>query len=188
MPRKDNKKSRVYNEMVDKNKKIKNSENINSINKEIYIIATLNINKYNIHKPIRIINSFEESKIKILGINLENNYLYENEEEIRQNCIIKINNKIIRFNYFIKFNKEGNYLIKYIFIEKIINADFLFFQCENIKILNLLNLSSFNSQNVTNMSYMFCGWYSLTNLNLSSFNTQNVINMSCMFSECYWYE
>ena len=47
-----------------------------------------------------------------------------------------------------------------------------------------LNLSNFNTQNVTNMSYMFFGCNSLTNLNLSNFYTQNVTNMSGMFSNC----
>ena len=41
-----------------------------------------------------------------------------------------------------------------------------------------LNLSSFNTQNVTEMMGMFYGCKFLINLNLSSFNTQNVLNMS----------
>ena len=55
--------SRTYNEMIEKNKKINKSEISNNINKENYIIAEININKYNINEDIRIINSFEESKI-----------------------------------------------------------------------------------------------------------------------------
>ena len=50
--------------------------------------------------------------------------------------------------------------------------------------LTNLDLSNFNTQNVTNMSDMFYGCNSLTNLNLSNFNTQNVTNMSLMFSFC----
>ena len=34
------------------------------------------------------------------------------------------------------------------------------------------------------MSFMFSGCNSLTNLNLSNFNTQNVTDMSGMFSGC----
>ena len=34
------------------------------------------------------------------------------------------------------------------------------------------------------MSFMFDGCKSLSNLNLSNFNTQNVTNMSSMFHEC----
>ena len=38
-----------------------------------------------------------------------------------------------------------------------------------------INLSNFNTQNVTNMSNMFYKCKSLTSLDLSNFNTQNVI-------------
>ena len=34
------------------------------------------------------------------------------------------------------------------------------------------------------MSCMFLGCSSLNNLNLSNFNTQNVTNMGCMFYKC----
>ena len=47
--------------------------------------------------------------------------------------------------------------------------------------LTTLNLSSFDTSNVTNMSYMFYGMSNLTTLDLSSFNTSKVIDMSCMF-------
>ena len=43
--------------------------------------------------------------------------------------------------------------------------------------LSSLDLSNFNTQNVTDMSYMFCGCNSLSSIDLSNFNTQNVINM-----------
>ena len=44
--------------------------------------------------------------------------------------------------------------------------------------LTNLNLSNFNTQNVTNMSFMFSECDSLTNINLSNFNTQNITNMN----------
>ena len=50
--------------------------------------------------------------------------------------------------------------------------------------LNELNLSNFNTNNVTKMYCMFSGCSSLKELNLSNFNTNNVTNMSCMFSRC----
>ena len=50
--------------------------------------------------------------------------------------------------------------------------------CKNIE---YLNLSSFNTQNVTNMEKMFFNYNNLKELNLpSSFNTQNVTNMMRM--------
>ena len=50
----------------------------------------------------------------------------------------------------------------------------MFYRCES---LESVNLSNFNTQNVTNMSYMFSDCSCLNNLNLSNFNTQNVTNM-----------
>ena len=47
-----------------------------------------------------------------------------------------------------------------------------------------LDLSSFNTSKVTNMSYMFSGCTSLTSLDLSRFDTSNVATMSFMFNKC----
>ena len=54
--------------------------------------------------------------------------------------------------------------------------------CEKLK---EINLSSFNTKNVTNMSFMFGLCKNLVDLNLSSFNTENVTNISCMFFGCH---
>ena len=108
------------------------------------------------------------------------NYDKSNEKEIKEKCIIKINNERILFPYNIN-NLEGKYIIKYIFKNNLANAKGLFYECKN---LISLDLSNFNTQNVTNMSTMFYGCSSLTNLNLSNFKTQNVTNMSCMFDGC----
>ena len=55
---------------------------------------------------------------------------------------------------------------------------------ENCSGLTSLNLSSFNTANVTDMSAMFENCSGLTSLNLSSFNTANLENMNNMFSRC----
>jgi len=57
----------------------------------------------------------------------------------------------------------------------------MFWECSS---LESIDLSSFNTNNVTNMSYMFCYCSSLKSLDLSSFNTNNVTNMSYMFDGC----
>ena len=57
----------------------------------------------------------------------------------------------------------------------------MFSYCES---LESIDLSSFNTNNVTNMSYMFSGCKSLESIDLSLFNTNNVTNMSHMFSHC----
>ena len=47
-----------------------------------------------------------------------------------------------------------------------------------------LNLSNFNTNNVTDMERMFDGCSSLKELNISNFNTNNVTNMNGMLSGC----
>ena len=64
---------------------------------------------------------------------------------------------------------------------KVTNMSYMFSNCYN---LTSLDLSSFNTTNVTDMTQMFveCG---LTSLDLSNFDTSKVTNMSYMFSYCY---
>ena len=49
--------------------------------------------------------------------------------------------------------------------------------------LNELDLSNFNTSNVTDMSYMFQRCTSLENLNISNFNMDKVKNTNGMFEE-----
>ena len=65
--------------------------------------------------------------------------------------------------------------------QNVTDMRYMFYCCGS---LTSLNLSSFNTQNVTDMSCMFRGCSSLTSLNLSSFNTQNVTDMFAMFDGC----
>ena len=51
--------------------------------------------------------------------------------------------------------------------------------------LTTLDLSNFDTSKVTDMKYMFNEMYGLTSLNLSSFNTSNVMDMSCMFAHMF---
>ena len=146
-----------------------------------YILVEINIEGDDINKNIRILNSFEEYKRINECDDEEDDYKYENEKEIKENCIIKINNKIIPFNYLYKFKEKGKYKIEYSFKNNIKNLAFLFNECNS---LTNIDLSNFNTQNTINMSSMFEGCKSLTNIDLSNFNTQNVTNMRCMFIGC----
>ena len=89
-----------------------------------YIIADINIKENN--QIIRIINSYEEC-------NKENPFdkyekEYENEKEIKDNCEIRINDKIIKFVYFYEFKEKGKYNIKYIFKNNIKNCNHMFYK------------------------------------------------------------
>ena len=57
----------------------------------------------------------------------------------------------------------------------------MFLECCNI---TQIDLSSFDTSNVTNMNNMFYGCSSLISLDLSNFDTMDVTNMNSMFSGC----
>ena len=150
-------------------------------NNQTYIIYNkIKINDYDLNEDIRIINSYEEnyrnSKKKD-----KYNIDFENEKDIQENIEIKINNKKIKFSYFYKFEKEGEYTIEYTFKNPINKINHLFSECNNIA---SIDLSQYNTHNVTHMNGLFNNCKSLTHLNLSNFDTQNVINMNNMFSDC----
>ena len=129
--------------------------------KNNYIVAEININENEINKNIRIINSFENSKKQFFITNMDKGLYYENEQELKEKCKIIINNKIIKFNYYYKFKKIGKYKIEYLFKENLEKADYMFYGCN---FLTYINLSNFNTHNVTNMSCMFYGCNSLINI------------------------
>ena len=64
------------------------------------------------------------------------------------------------------------------YFQPILNDINMFYNCSS---LTSLNLSNFNTNNVTNMSSMFRYCSKLTSLNLSNFNTNNVTNMRNLF-------
>ena len=146
-----------------------------------YILAEINIEEDDINKNIRILNSFEEYKRINKCDDKEDDYKYENEKEIKENCIIKIDGKIIPFNYLYKFKEKDKFKIVYSFKNNIKSLSNLFRESNS---LTNIDLSNFNTQNVTNMSYMFSKCNSLANINLSNFNTEKVTNMRSMFLEC----
>jgi len=113
---------------------------------------------------------------------LDNTEYHVNLKELNElNTEIFINNKNYKYIKCFKPEKEGLYEIKIKFNIKIKNCNCMFGGCSN---LTNINLSSFDTKDVTNMSYMFGGCSNLTNINLSSFDTKNVTNMSYMFGGC----
>ena len=161
---------------------------INDIIKKCYnniIIAEMIIKEEDINKKIRIINSYEEyireEKIRIGELYVNYNDKYENEKEIKDNCKIEINGKIFPFVYYFTFLQKGKFIIKYSFSKNLTNTNHMFYNCNNLTNINLLN---FKTQNINDMSWMFSGCASLTNINLSNVNTENVTDMSYMFDGC----
>ena len=150
-----------------------------------YIIGEININLNDVNKDIRIINTYEEIKryksFEYYNYITENIINIYNENEIKENIDILINNEKINFSYICKFKEPGKYIIKYIFKTSMKNAGALFYDCKKIK---KLDLSNFHTKYIYNMSNMFAGCNSLSSINLSNVYTHNVIDMSCMFSYC----
>ena len=142
------------NEKFDKDSKIDLKNNILVNNN--YIIAEIYIGDNDINKKIRIINSYEEY--------MRNEKPYDdldkdrmNEKEIKE-CIIKINDELIPFNYYYQFKKKGNNIIKYSFKNYSTKVNDIFNKCED---LIKIDLSSFNNADNSNVSLMFNGCYKL---------------------------
>ena len=138
---------------------------INNIN---YIKCIHEIKKDDLGKDIQILNN--------------EFFIREKNEEIlkKMNAIINgaLKSNILTY----KFNKEGLYTIYITSNGLIKNMSSMFSFCSSLK---EINLSSFNTNQVTDMSYMFSHCSSLKEINLSSFNTNQVTNMSSMFYHCH---
>ena len=71
--------------------------------------------------------------------------------------------------------------LKYLNTEQVTNMSYMFSYCSA---LTSLDLSNFNTAKVRDMSYMFFRCSALSSLDLSNFNTAIVTNMSYMFNGC----
>jgi len=129
------------------------------------------------------------------GIDILHDYKYDNYEMLyeesynegknninEENIEIYVNDKKIKFNYKYESDEIGPITIKFKFKKLLTSTAFMFSGCKS---LESIDLSSFNTNNVTNMSYMFSCCKSLESIDLSSFNTNNVTDMSHMFSDCH---
>ncbi|MBN2943537.1 MAG: BspA family leucine-rich repeat surface protein [Streptococcus sp.] len=72
--------------------------------------------------------------------------------------------------------------IEYFNTENVTNMRYMFDLCESLKSLDLTN---FNTENVTDMYSMFAYCKSLESLDLTNFNTAKVTDMALMFASCY---
>ena len=82
-----------------------------------------------------------------------------------------------------KFSKEGNYILEIIFNNNITNMIGFFEESTNII---SLDLSNFNTSNVTDMSFMFNKCYKLKEIKgIDKFNTNKVTDMKAIFQACY---
>jgi surface protein len=115
---------------------------------------------------------------------LENNKKEEvhNSEINESNIEVYINNEKIKFSKFFRPTQKGEYIIKLIFLKQMTDCSYMFSNCSNI--INI-DLSSFDSSNVTHMNYMFSECYNLNEINLTNLKAYNVIDMNHMFNKCH---
>ena len=141
---------------------IRNKDNNNEeiINK---IIIKLKIEENEINKNIYFLNC---PYYEINGENMINFGLKEFNEF---NSIVYIDDKKYEYKKCHKFNKEGEYHIIINFKNLLKDCSCMFSGCKNI--INL-DLSSFNTQNVTNMRGMFNGCNSLKKNNIVTKNNR----------------
>ena len=122
----------------------------------------INIEKKDVNKQTKILYNIDMTKIK-------SDYILKLLNE--SNTELFINGKQCKYKSYFTPEKEGIYDIQLIIKILMKNCCCLFYGINN---LQSLDLSSFNTQNVTNMKLMFYNCYNLKSLDLSSFNTQNV--------------
>ena len=73
--------------------------------------------------------------------------------------------------------------IGYLNTDNVTNMSYMFYNCSKLTSTSL-DVSKFNTANVTDMGYMFYKCSKLESLAMSNFNTANVTNMDHMFAEC----
>ena len=160
------------NEYLNKNNQI-NENNIINKNNEINLL--IKIENEDINKNIYFLDNTD-------GNYDDGEHHHDNLKELNElNTEIFIND--IKYKYSKSFmpEKEGLYRIKIKFNIKIKDCNYMFFGCSK---LTTIDLSSFDTKNVINMSNMFSWCSNLKNINFSSFDTKNVKNMYCMFYRC----
>lgn len=67
--------------------------------------------------------------------------------------------------------------------ENVENMAYMFYDCNSL--VTIKGLDKFNTEKVTDMSYMFCNCYKLRSLDLSSFSVYKLKNLEYAFFSCY---
>ena len=155
--------------------------NINGINKNRCINCIICEYEVNNGEEFNLLHDYNK-QISILDNNLKQLYNEGKKKKsfLVQNINIYIDNELINFKF--KYKTHKNIIkARFIFKEIINDLSFLFYECKNLK---LVDMSAYDAIKVNNMSYMFSGCSSLKSIDFFLFNTDNVTNMSNMFSKC----
>ena len=164
----------IYDKINSNEIKMKIKIEKEDVNKEIYFLDNTDGNI-----DMGVIDSKDENNsCEIIKEEHHHDFLKELNES---NVELYINEKKYKYQKYFIPDKEGDYDIILKFNVLMKDCSFMFYKCFNII---SLDLSSFNTKNVTNMFSMFYECSNLTNIDFSLFNTQNVTNMVGMFGQC----
>ena len=95
-----------------------------------------------------------------------------------------ITDKVINMRSMFQGCKELEYLDLSSFnTENVTDMGWMFNKCYKLK--EIKGINKFITNKLTNMKIMFANCNQLEYIDLSSFNTENVTDISCMFSECH---
>ena len=153
-----------------------------------YIISKIKINDNDVDETSR--NILNRNGIKIT-INIKENEIDKEvffidktnqiEDLNKNNAEICFKNNSKEYCNFIKSEKKGDKEIILKLKNKLKDCSNMFKECDNIVDIDL---SYFDTSEVTNMSNMFCYCNNLKNIDLSALNTQNVENINNIFYKC----
>ena len=197
---------KVYGYLIDSGLKVKNPNEQSLYN--LYIVSeapifapqdcSLFFAGFNSLVSINYNNNFNTSKVT----NMSYMYLpiYSDNGDWSSAVTLTSNIKNVKPSFLDKRENDskiellGSGGVSISYISMLEEIDLSFFNTSNVTSMNEMflycssltnvNLSNFNILNVTDMSSMFSHCSNLTNLDLSSFNTLNVTNMSDMFYYC----
>ena len=186
-----NRKTNMLNIKINKNHSIKSYNNKNENIKNTIIIILISSLMMKIFCQKNSIVNFDlifyhDSKIILKMKGIGENRIFGNSSDYVFKSISHLKNVYINGNKqdTIKdkyhFNQTDNY-VELIFEDNIQNCDNLFRKCYNII---EIELSYFNTSQVTNMVRMFSYCTSLISINLSNFDTSNAKHMEYMFYNC----
>ena len=142
------------------------------------IILTLLIEKHEVNQKIFFLDNIDyiDSKTNI-------RHYHDNLKELNEtNTKLFINKKECKYTkYFIPY-REGIYEIKLLIYIKMNDCSHMFYNFQNII---SINISNFDTSNVTNMNKMFFNCSNLSTLSdISKWNINNVRSMNWMFFNC----
>lgn len=85
------------------------------------------------------------------------------------------------YNEVIVFHKLRKIDLSSFNTENVVSMEFMFYDCVNLTDLNITNL---NTSKVAVMHWMFKNCFSIETIDLRSFNTSNAFTMESMFEDC----